>query len=285
MPIDGVAAARKMQGFNLGNRTGMCLYWVWQAYDQVGADTHLQAGTAMRAWELTDGKHPGDRNPPAGAAVWWGRRRSDGNRDGDVVISLGGGRVVATDQPVWGKVGTCTIAEREALIDREYLGWTDHIFDVPISLPTIASTGAEPVSDNGSEFDMSQLTRVRRVFKKQKIGSKYSTLHIREHAVSVASAVNVIGGTIQLEISTDKHSSVPDVFQLRPVIATVKNGKSTSRSNGPHQIVEAAGTTRVQVPVPPIELGPDERLRFQIKALGGRSGTLVSATYRGQHLA
>nr|WP_274635524.1 hypothetical protein [Microbacterium bovistercoris] len=145
MLIDGTAAARTLQTYAPLAYRGACLYYVWRAYDAHGADTKLQAQTALQAWNLSEGKHRGDRNPPPGVPVWFGRRTSDGNMAGDVVISLGGGRVVATDQPTWGKVGTTTIAGRQALIGREYLGWSECIFDAPIAVPAPAGTDEKPL--------------------------------------------------------------------------------------------------------------------------------------------
>lgn len=132
--IDGIAAAQWL--LNYGSVTpSRCLYYVWQAYKAQGASTGLSAQTAYAAWGLSDGQRPGDRNPPAGAAVWWGRRTWDGNTDGDVVISLGGGRVACTEPPHMGYVtGSCTLDERENEISREYLGWTSSIFDCPINV-------------------------------------------------------------------------------------------------------------------------------------------------------
>lgn len=144
MPVDGIAAARTLQGFAPLAHHGACLFYVWRAYDAHGADTQRTARTALEAWNLTDDRRPGDRNPPPGVPVWFGRRTRDGDMAGDVVISLGDGRVVATDQPTWGKVGVTTIAGRQALIGREYLGWSECIFDVPIQLSLPARGGATP---------------------------------------------------------------------------------------------------------------------------------------------
>ncbi|GAB6857350.1 hypothetical protein [Microbacterium xylanilyticum] len=156
--IDGVVAAQWLL-----NQTDItpsrCLYWVWLAYKAQGASTGLSAGTAYEAWQLSRGQRPGDRNPPAGAAVWWGRRHSDGNLDGDVVISIGGGRVAATDYPGWRETGTCTLDEREEQIGREYLGWTSSIFDCPISLPDVGkdSIPAAAAADPSEEDDMKEI--------------------------------------------------------------------------------------------------------------------------------
>lgn len=143
MPVDGLAAAQAMLGFGR-IRPGYCLYYVWQAYKAVGASTGRSAGTALEAWRESDGKHPGDWNPPPGVPVWFGAKPS--SNAGDVVISLGGGRVRVTEPPGRNNVvGDCTIAERAAQIGRPYLGWTERIFDQPISYP--APAGVEETDD------------------------------------------------------------------------------------------------------------------------------------------
>lgn len=129
-PVDGAAAANTMIAFGTW-RVGYCLECVWEAYERNGASTGLSAGTATEAWYESLGQHPGDRNPPAGVPVWWGPKSS--SSAGDVVISLGGGNVVATDWPYGGQIGICTIDERERQIGRPYLGWTEYIFDQPIA--------------------------------------------------------------------------------------------------------------------------------------------------------
>lgn len=138
MGVNGRAAAQTLLSFrNL--IPGSCLHYVWQAYKAHGARSDRSYPTAYDGWLGSPGKRVGDRNPPAGVPVYWGPRT--GSRAGDVVISLGGGRVVATDYPRNGVVGTCTIAERERQIGRPYLGWTDNILGHPIDYGQLASTG------------------------------------------------------------------------------------------------------------------------------------------------
>lgn len=132
MSVNGPASAQTMLGFRTW-RPGYCLEAVWQAFKRNGARTNRSAQTATAGWYASDGKHPGDRNPPAGVAVWWGPRA--GSAAGDVVISLGGGRVVATDWPYNGVIGVTTLDARERQIRRPYFGWTESIFDVPIDWP------------------------------------------------------------------------------------------------------------------------------------------------------
>lgn len=144
MGVDGIAAGRTLLSYR-NIQAGMCLHYVWQAYKAHGASVSGSWPTAYAAWLSTPGKHPGDRNPPAGVPVWWGRRNGDGgtpnDRAGDVVISLGGGRVACTDYPGWSQTGSCTIAERERQIGRPYLGWTETILGYPIDQAQPASGG------------------------------------------------------------------------------------------------------------------------------------------------
>lgn len=127
--VDGLAAAALMQTWKTCD-PGYCLRYVWAAYAAQGATSAASYPTALAAWNASKGKVPGDRNPPAGFPVYWGEK--PGSAAGDVVISLGGGRVVATDYPGWGVIGTCTIDQRQAQIGRPYLGWTTDILGNPI---------------------------------------------------------------------------------------------------------------------------------------------------------
>ncbi|MEQ6899290.1 hypothetical protein [Microbacterium sp. KR10-403] len=283
MPIDGVAAARKLQGFDISNRTGACLYWVWGAYDAVGADTTMSAYYALDAFGMSLGHHPAsDREPPAGALVAFGVRKSDGDRAGDVAISLGGGRIVATDQPTWGKVGITTIAGREKLTGRPYLGWADHIFDVPISLPSTASTGDAPATNKGIEFDMSTATTIYKEFIDQTVGASHWLYLNKDHDVSVAGGETLLlAGTLYLQIATTKQSK--GCYQIQPVISTFKDGKNIGKdvSLGVHEVIPTTGKTLSQVPVPPVKLKSGERLRFRIAGTDGLTGKLVKGIYRG----
>lgn len=119
--VSGPDAAQTMRGWET-NDPGYCLRYVWEAYKAHGAVSSTTYPTAYSAWLATKYRH-GDKNPPLGAPVWLGVR-SDSNA-GDVVISLGNGRVVATDYPTWGVIGECTIDQRLAQTGRPYLGWTD----------------------------------------------------------------------------------------------------------------------------------------------------------------
>jgi len=143
---DGQLAHDLLLGYEPLSRHGACWYYVWQAYADAGASTaHGAIPTAFLAWEATEGRHPGDMNPPPGAAIWLGTRY-DGNTDGDVFIAgAHDGDHAATDQPSWGQTGLTSIAGRMALTGREYLGWSDHVLECPITGPTPTPT---PIEEN-----------------------------------------------------------------------------------------------------------------------------------------
>lgn len=144
MGVNGIAAAQTLLGFR-NIQHGMCLHYVWQAYKAHGARADGTWPTAYSAWIDTPGKHEGDRNPPAGVPVWFGPKAS--SSAGDVVISLGNGRVAATDYPNYGVVGSCTIDERQRQIGRPYLGWTETILGAAIDF----AGGGEPANVGGGQ--------------------------------------------------------------------------------------------------------------------------------------
>lgn len=80
---------------------------------------------AWDMWQASRLKNPGDKNPPAGAPVFW----SGGSKGhGHAAVSLGGGRVRSTDRPIAGRVGTTTIDDITRSWGMTYLGWTEDLY-------------------------------------------------------------------------------------------------------------------------------------------------------------
>lgn len=150
MTANGREAHAHLLAYAPLERHGACWYYVWQAYAAAGAQTSMgSSATAYEGWTLSQGKHY-DLNPPEGAAVWLGRRY-DGEMSGDVFIAgPADGEHAATDQPTYGRTGLTTLRARMELCGREYLGWTDHVLDVPIDL------GSTPTTD-GDEMPVSYI--------------------------------------------------------------------------------------------------------------------------------
>lgn len=162
MATDGQAAHGYLLDFEPLAKHGYCWYYVWRAYALAGARTSMgSTPTAYAAWSVTEGKHF-DMNPPAGAAIWLGRRYRDGNMDGDVFIAGGinGDKSAATDYPGWGDTGLVSIQGRINQTGREYLGWTDHILDVPIIMASTPTPDPTPDPTPTQQDDLMKIFAV-----------------------------------------------------------------------------------------------------------------------------
>lgn len=178
MGVDGRAAAQALLRFRTW-RKGHCLEAVWAAYKSVGARATTTAKTATIGWERSAGKHPGDRNPPVGVPVWWGPKPS--SAAGDVVISLGDGKVAATDWPYNGVIGITTIDARERQIGRPYLGWTEEILGQSIDFerPSAGGGGLYPTRPVSEEDDTMLALRIN--------GAHLATLDVGAFSHMIAS--------------------------------------------------------------------------------------------------
>jgi hypothetical protein len=138
--VDGVAAAKTLLSFKTCD-PGFCLFYVWKAYKANGAHGTFEATTAFKGWQGSQGRHEGNRHPPPGVPVFWGAKLDGSNSLGDVVISTGDGKIVATDFPSNGTISETTIDKRQQQIAREYLGWADNIMGAKIGLAVPAIAG------------------------------------------------------------------------------------------------------------------------------------------------
>lgn len=163
--VNGHAAADTMASWSK-NTPGLCLYYVWIAYKEHGATSAVTYPTAYSAFLATQRRHY-DYNPPKGVPVWLGQRGSSGvAAAGDVCISLGGGRVICTDWPVNGVIGSCTIQERIAQTGRPYLGWSEDFLGNNVLPAEPADVGVEPFpapteTPSEEEDDMRPITILR----------------------------------------------------------------------------------------------------------------------------
>ena len=148
--LSGAAAIAWMRAHRT-NVPGMCLNTCWQAYgshNSIGPHAG-QYPDAMSGWNYAQRRHVGDATPPPGVPVWFGvsPTRTDANaRAGDVVISLGGGRVIGTDVGGAGRIGETTIAARAAAISRPFLGWTEDFLGYDIDSAATAALDASKLT-------------------------------------------------------------------------------------------------------------------------------------------
>jgi cell wall-associated NlpC family hydrolase len=101
------------------NDPGYCLEW-----SRTRAGIPARYPDAATAWRHATGKHPADRTPPEGAAVYW----TGGDEGyGHVAISLGRGRIRSSDAGGAGRVSTVPLTWVSRRWGLEYAGWADSI--------------------------------------------------------------------------------------------------------------------------------------------------------------
>lgn len=108
---------------------GECLRTVrqWYAIPAVFPD-------AAQAWEHVANPHPGDRNPPRGAPVYW---IGGSHGHGHIALSLGDGMIRSPDSGGWGVIATVPLRWPETHWGLHYGGWAWSIngVSIPHGLP------------------------------------------------------------------------------------------------------------------------------------------------------
>jgi hypothetical protein len=104
---------------------GMCQKYVRGPCWEVGS----LYGSAIEAWNGATEKHPGDRNPPRGAPVYY-----SGGSYGHAVIATDKGRIRSTDCTSATRVNDADLDWPEHAWGYRYLGWTGDINGVDLPL-------------------------------------------------------------------------------------------------------------------------------------------------------
>ena len=121
--LDVTGAAARMLAQRT-NTPGQCLHYEWLAVSQ--GRVHYLTGGADTAYNTFENVVPSarhtNRDVPRDYPTFLGPRV--GSPDGDVILSRGDGTFVATDYPSAGRIGICTLAQREAQTGRKFVGWT-----------------------------------------------------------------------------------------------------------------------------------------------------------------
>lgn len=118
------------------NDPGYC-----QQQTRIWSDIGPRYPDAATAWRNTNDRHPGKRNPPRGADVFW----TGGSQGyGHVAKSLGGGKVRSTDAGGRGKVATVDLGWVERNWHLTYAGWAWDNNEVTIPHPTQAPPKPKP---------------------------------------------------------------------------------------------------------------------------------------------
>jgi hypothetical protein len=279
MSADGKKAWSTLQTYDPLQHPGSCLYYCSNAYEAAGADyvgTYATAYAAAMA--VPASRRHYDENPPYGAAIWLGRRHSDGNMDGDVFIAgPDSSSHAATDQPTWGQVGKTSIAGRKSLTDRDYLFWSDWIMGSDITVQS-SSGGDDEVQNIYKPFKAGQT-----------ITDKETVVYINypEHDQSVAvGKIGTVWGAlyINVEPTGDVKDPAGASLNIAPYVDTVDSNLNPTKSVslGTTEIGFTSGNWMGQVVVPPIALDSNQRLRFRATAVGVNL-KVTNAVFRGAH--
>jgi hypothetical protein len=137
-----VANGRKVSTYD----SGMCQMFVRSQCWQVPS----LYGSAIEAWNGAREKHPGDRNPPMGAPVYY-----RGGNYGHAVIFVGSGDMRSTDCQTAYAVSDTDLSWPERAWGYEYLGWTGDINGVDLPLSSGGGGGG-----GGGEDDMPEYLHV-----------------------------------------------------------------------------------------------------------------------------
>lgn len=113
---------------------GYCLQWV-----RIDWEVNSLYASAIDAWNGARKKHPGDRNPPKGAPLFY-----RGGNYGHIVIAKESG-MRSTDCPSATHVNDAALSWPETAWGDSYLGWTEDLNGV--TLPGLTK------SDNGDDDD------------------------------------------------------------------------------------------------------------------------------------
>lgn len=157
MPLRSPAAAVAFALSQSRWEHAMCLNFAWRCYapnDSISSNLAAQGypppiGRAIDGWNGSPMKHPGDRNPPIGALVYYSAATSGATAgDGHVAIYVGGGMIRSTDAGGYGVNATVPLNWPERNWGRRYLGWTGDVLGHPIFTPAPTSGGSTPIKED-----------------------------------------------------------------------------------------------------------------------------------------
>lgn len=148
---DGAAALANADDYSSYDQ-GMCLQYVRGPCWGVGSFYP----SAIDAWNGAARKHPGDRNPPVGAPMFY-----RGGTYGHIVISRGEGRRMrSTDCTTSTRVNNADDTWPETAWGDDYLGWTEDLngVDLPLDLGEDGEGDDMPQYDHASTGKAQKLT-------------------------------------------------------------------------------------------------------------------------------
>jgi hypothetical protein len=175
---------------------GYCL-----AYTRTWLDIAPVSPDAKDAWDKCINKHPGDRNPPRGAWVYY----SGGSEDhGHAALSLGWGKIRSTDEMDSGEVATVDLEYIEEDWGLEYEGWGEDLNGVPIPFlgPNPFASGLVYVSKlHYNQMDSDSVSRLRwRLMHHDRLPDELRPGYGNDYGPKVKAAVNYIQNKVMPQI-------------------------------------------------------------------------------------
>lgn len=162
-PAQAVAFARAQSRW----AHAYCLNFVYSCYVPDGSiSSNLTAqgypppiSRAIDGWNGSPMKHPGDRNPPVGALVYYTAASSGATAgDGHVAIYVGDGMIRSTDAGGYGVNATVPLDWPERNWGRRYLGWTGDVLGHPMFLSSAPATITDtPLEETLSASEVAEI--------------------------------------------------------------------------------------------------------------------------------
>jgi hypothetical protein len=139
-----------------------CLRWVWLCFGSVQSNLPplMSVAFAKQGWIYSKMQHPGDRNPPAGAPLYFS------GSDGHICIATGQGEGARSTEWPWGHVGDTSISAIEKAWGRTYYGWTGDMLGHPITFDASTAGGnATPIPNQEvPDMDTTQAAQLAAIY-------------------------------------------------------------------------------------------------------------------------
>lgn len=246
-----------------------CLNWCWEVYGEP-APRVARWASAADAWALSKYRHTSHwTEAPVGALIYLGAR--PGSPAGDVFIKTGADEYWASDIGSMGHPGRTTVAAREVMTGREYVGWMPDVLGNPIDFgtTTAAVKATRITEDDMPTRDTKTITRTT----PQPVPKAWDWLRLNDAGdVSLAIDKCIVDATVYLQFH-----GLPTGRQVQARF--VRSNTKDSKRNFDYPVVEISGTsgdTFGQI-TGNFELADGDRLRLKI--LGFDDGVTVAAGY------
>lgn len=245
-PGEAVANANSYSTYAVG----YCLQWVRICWE-VGS----LYGSAIDAWNGARYKHPGDRNPPKGAPLFY-----RGGQYGHIVIAKDDG-MRSTDCPSAGRVGNAALSWPETHWGQQYLGWTEDLNGV--KLPGLSKDPTpDPEDKDMPDYNHARLTKETALAKGEWVPITWDAVPSGKAFTKGKPGADVGAATYAstLNVVVD----CPEGASIDVQVVEWQDGKGAVENGPVSKFVNAGGWIRASVPAEG-KVGKDRVLRYRVK--------------------